>query len=415
MFISSPTCAIGQVEAATRRLVAIRSRYSGVPRSGRPSMPKIPAMITSSVIACMRGASANGLSIGQLSISRSVASAIVCCVVLDRLAVKRGQQQLALAHVARADGGQDRVRAEDRPQRRLAGQRGRLLGLGGEQRAHVVGVAGDDGAAGHRRAHAEDVAEAPPGAEDELDLALVEAQHLGEGRQRDDGGLAARGLGGLDRAGGGRRRLADQAPGPGAPRRGATGSATMCSPEQCYTDRCPTFADFRIRAGSLSTVMCSMPRERRDQDHRHGRPGELGARRAGALIEAGADVLRLNFSHADRDRHARTIESIREAAGRVGREVAVLGDLPGPKLRIGELRDDVAELETGMHVKLTPQEIEGDGETIPVAWPGVTSLREDELGLPGRRGDPPARARAPRTAASIARSRSGGRCPRTRG
>jgi pyruvate kinase len=97
------------------------------------------------------------------------------------------------------------------------------------------------------------------------------------------------------------------------------------------------------------------------------------------LIEAGTDVFRLNFSHADRERHARTIESIRAAAERAGREVAVLGDLPGPKLRIGELRDDVAELETGMHVKLTPQQIEGDQETIPVDWPGVSSLREDEL------------------------------------
>jgi pyruvate kinase len=97
------------------------------------------------------------------------------------------------------------------------------------------------------------------------------------------------------------------------------------------------------------------------------------------LIEAGADVLRLNFSHADRDRHARTVASIRAAAERAGREVAVLGDLPGPKLRIGELRDDVAELETGMHVQLTPRQVEGDEETIPVDWPGVGSLREDEL------------------------------------
>jgi pyruvate kinase len=96
------------------------------------------------------------------------------------------------------------------------------------------------------------------------------------------------------------------------------------------------------------------------------------------LIEAGADVLRLNFSHADRDRHARTVEAIRAAAERAGREVAILGDLPGPKLRIGELRGDVAELETGMHVKLTPQEVEGDRETIPVTWQGVTSLSEDE-------------------------------------
>jgi pyruvate kinase len=96
------------------------------------------------------------------------------------------------------------------------------------------------------------------------------------------------------------------------------------------------------------------------------------------LIEAGADVFRLNFSHADRDRHAETIESIRRASDRLGRDVAVLGDLPGQKLRIGELRDDVAELETGMHVKLTPEDVEGDAETIPVDWPGLSSLREDE-------------------------------------
>ncbi|HEX6229383.1 MAG TPA: pyruvate kinase [Solirubrobacterales bacterium] len=97
------------------------------------------------------------------------------------------------------------------------------------------------------------------------------------------------------------------------------------------------------------------------------------------LIEAGTDVFRLNFSHSDRDRHARTIEAIRSASERLGREVAVLGDLPGAKLRIGELRGDVAQLETGMHVKLTPQQIEGDRETIPVEWPDVASLKEDEL------------------------------------
>jgi pyruvate kinase len=97
------------------------------------------------------------------------------------------------------------------------------------------------------------------------------------------------------------------------------------------------------------------------------------------LIEAGADVFRLNFSHADRDRHAMTIESIRSASDQAGRDVAVLGDLPGQKLRIGELRDDVAELETGMHVKLTPEHVEGNSERIPVDWPGLSSLREDEL------------------------------------
>jgi pyruvate kinase len=97
------------------------------------------------------------------------------------------------------------------------------------------------------------------------------------------------------------------------------------------------------------------------------------------LVAAGADVFRLNFSHAGRERQAETIAAVRAAAEQVGREVAILGDLPGPKLRIGELRDDVAELETGMHVTLTPEEVEGDEETIPVPASGVKGLRRDQL------------------------------------
>ncbi|HEY3491583.1 MAG TPA: pyruvate kinase, partial [Solirubrobacterales bacterium] len=96
------------------------------------------------------------------------------------------------------------------------------------------------------------------------------------------------------------------------------------------------------------------------------------------LVAAGADVFRLNFSHAGPERQAETIAAIRAAAERVGREVAVLGDLPGPKLRIGSLRDDFAELETGMHVTLTPEEVEGDSDTIPVQWAGVSDLSEDQ-------------------------------------
>jgi pyruvate kinase len=96
------------------------------------------------------------------------------------------------------------------------------------------------------------------------------------------------------------------------------------------------------------------------------------------LIEAGADVFRLNFSHAPPERQAETIVAVRAAAERVGREVAVLGDLPGPKLRIGSLRGDFAELETGMHVTLTPRQVEGDRETIPVSWPGISELQEGQ-------------------------------------
>jgi pyruvate kinase len=97
------------------------------------------------------------------------------------------------------------------------------------------------------------------------------------------------------------------------------------------------------------------------------------------LVAAGTDVFRLNFSHSGRERQAETIGAIRAAAERVGREVAILGDLPGPKLRIGSLRDDIAVLETGTHVTLTPEDIEGDRDTIPVQWAGVSDLSEDQL------------------------------------
>jgi pyruvate kinase len=91
------------------------------------------------------------------------------------------------------------------------------------------------------------------------------------------------------------------------------------------------------------------------------------------LISAGADVLRLNFSHSDRDRHAKTVETARAAAAAVGREVALMGDLPGPKLRVGEFQNDVVELETGSHVVLNPDTSEGSSREIPVSWPGISS------------------------------------------
>ena len=65
------------------------------------------------------------------------------------------------------------------------------------------------------------------------------------------------------------------------------------------------------------------------------------------MVEAGMDVARLNFSHGTAELHAETAQRVREAAGRAGRPVAILQDLPGPKLRIGALRDDTAELAAG--------------------------------------------------------------------
>jgi pyruvate kinase len=88
------------------------------------------------------------------------------------------------------------------------------------------------------------------------------------------------------------------------------------------------------------------------------------------LIEAGADVLRLNFAHATPEDHAENVSRIREAAREAGREVCILGDLPGPKLRLGSLEGDVAVLHSGSTVVLTGADDDrlGTAERLPVQW-----------------------------------------------
>ena len=65
------------------------------------------------------------------------------------------------------------------------------------------------------------------------------------------------------------------------------------------------------------------------------------------MVDAGMDVARLNFSHGDAGQHAETARRVRNAAGRAGRPVAILQDLPGPKMRIGPLEHDIAEFKPG--------------------------------------------------------------------
>jgi pyruvate kinase len=90
------------------------------------------------------------------------------------------------------------------------------------------------------------------------------------------------------------------------------------------------------------------------------------------MVEAGLDVARLNFSHGDRDLHAENAARVRAASAAVGRPVAILQDLPGPKLRIGALKEDIAELKPGERLVLTCGSTEpGDGERMSVSWAGL--------------------------------------------
>src|SRR5215217_5243687 len=92
------------------------------------------------------------------------------------------------------------------------------------------------------------------------------------------------------------------------------------------------------------------------------------------MISAGMDVARLNFAHGTSEQHAEIAAAVRTGAERAGRDVAILGDLPGPKLRIGPVAGGVAELARDSQVVLTPEAIEGTAERLPVAWEGFSEL-----------------------------------------
>jgi pyruvate kinase len=83
------------------------------------------------------------------------------------------------------------------------------------------------------------------------------------------------------------------------------------------------------------------------------------------LIEHGIDGARLNLSHGTREDHAERARLIREGQERAGRPIAIIGDLQGPKLRIGDLDADV-ELERGARVVIAGEDSVRDGD-LPVS------------------------------------------------
>jgi pyruvate kinase len=90
------------------------------------------------------------------------------------------------------------------------------------------------------------------------------------------------------------------------------------------------------------------------------------------LIEAGMDVVRLNFSHGDFSGHAGTISRVREAASATGRRVAVMADLPGPKMRIGRFATEPVRLDPGAAFTLTADESAvGTAERVSVSFPAL--------------------------------------------
>jgi pyruvate kinase len=87
------------------------------------------------------------------------------------------------------------------------------------------------------------------------------------------------------------------------------------------------------------------------------------------LIRAGLNVARLNFSHGDFDKHAEVIARVRAAARATGRRVAIMADLPGPKMRLGTIAPEPIQLRAGDELILTSEDVVGTAQRISTTFP----------------------------------------------
>lgn len=86
------------------------------------------------------------------------------------------------------------------------------------------------------------------------------------------------------------------------------------------------------------------------------------------MLRAGMSVARLNFSHGSFEAHAAVIRSLRLASRRTERRLAIMADLPGPKMRIGKLREEPVVLQAGAPFTLTREGIVGDSSRASVTF-----------------------------------------------
>ncbi|HYM59309.1 MAG TPA: pyruvate kinase [Thermoanaerobaculia bacterium] len=92
----------------------------------------------------------------------------------------------------------------------------------------------------------------------------------------------------------------------------------------------------------------------------------------GQLISAGVDVFRLNFSHGEPERRIRTIGLIRDGATAAGKYIPIVGDIQGPKIRIGEV-EGVVNLQTGATFVLTTREVKGNAQRVSTPFAPLPS------------------------------------------
>ncbi len=100
-------------------------------------------------------------------------------------------------------------------------------------------------------------------------------------------------------------------------------------------------------------------------------PASSSGERLRALVDRGMNVARLNFSHGDHEGHGQVISELRRISGEGNQPLALLQDLAGPKVRVGDLPGGSVELEAGSEFVLTTREVEGSSSQVCVDYAGL--------------------------------------------
>ncbi|AMQ17987.1 pyruvate kinase [Thermococcus peptonophilus] len=103
-------------------------------------------------------------------------------------------------------------------------------------------------------------------------------------------------------------------------------------------------------------------------------PASLNEKTITAMVRAGMSVARINFAHGDLKQHEKSIKLVRRVSERLNRPVAILGDLPGVKIRVGEIEGGSVTLRRWQTVTLTTRDVIGNEAVIPVEFKDFPKL-----------------------------------------
>jgi Pyruvate kinase len=94
-----------------------------------------------------------------------------------------------------------------------------------------------------------------------------------------------------------------------------------------------------------------------------------------AVLDAGANIFRMNLSHGARDVHEEIYSTVRRAADDSGKPIGVLVDLQGPKIRLEKFADGPHELKNGDTFTITTRDVEGTKDLVGTTYKGATRGR----------------------------------------